>query len=241
MLPAGKRADAPDRGVDDLKPGAVALAPDHPLMEGRRDLAALRGEPAVGVEHELRIVERAVIALVDAEHDHDAVALRRCRDRVGHRPRHHHGVFVEADMFGAGDDRRMDERKIRVPGHESLGENHELRALPGGFGDRGEHLRYSSAGRFKVRRDLYRGDTNQFLLRHRRFSLMPLFSAVALQRPRVEDERAIAPMQQDEIEHVERADRTNAGNERAFAVAVEHLQRKTAAINLAALAMNLVS
>src|SRR5258708_1650875 len=35
VLPAGERADAAGDGVHDLQAGAVALAPDHALMEGR--------------------------------------------------------------------------------------------------------------------------------------------------------------------------------------------------------------
>ena len=71
VLPAGQRADAADGGIDNGEARAIALPPDHPFMECRRDLAALEREPAVGVENKLRVVERTVIALVDAEHDHD--------------------------------------------------------------------------------------------------------------------------------------------------------------------------
>src|ERR1700677_3411503 len=39
-------------------------------------------------------------------------------------------------------------------------------------------------------------------------------------RPGVEDEGVVAPMQQNEIEHVERADRFDAFNQRRLAVAV---------------------
>ena len=98
VLPAGERADAADGGVDDAEPAAVALAPDHALVEGGRDLAPLEDELAVGVEDELRIVERAVIALVDAEHDDDAMRARRGGDRVRHRPRHDHRAVIEPHM-----------------------------------------------------------------------------------------------------------------------------------------------
>ena len=36
-------------------------------------LRRLSTQRAVGIEDQLRVVERAVVALVDAEHDHDAV------------------------------------------------------------------------------------------------------------------------------------------------------------------------
>ncbi len=80
VLPAGQRADPADGGVDRLQAGAVALAPDHPLVEGRGDLAALEQQAAVGVEDELGVVERAVVALVHPEHDHHAEAAGRGAD-----------------------------------------------------------------------------------------------------------------------------------------------------------------
>ncbi len=85
MFPAGERADAADRGVDDLEARAVALAPDHAFVKRRGDLAALQHHRAIGIEDQLRIVERAAVALVDTEdHDH-AVLARRGRDRVADR------------------------------------------------------------------------------------------------------------------------------------------------------------
>jgi hypothetical protein len=58
VLPAGQRAEAADGAVDHLQAGGVALAPDHPLVEGRGDLAALEDERAIGIEEQLGIVER---------------------------------------------------------------------------------------------------------------------------------------------------------------------------------------
>ncbi len=101
MFPAGQRTDAPDGGVDHLQAGAIALTPDHALVKGRRDLAALQNQRAIGVEDQLGVVERAVVALVDAEHDHDVV----CAGRRGHRFSDGAGnddrVVVEVDVFGA--------------------------------------------------------------------------------------------------------------------------------------------
>ena len=42
-------------------------------------------------------------------------------------------------------------------------------------------------------------------------------------------------MQEDQVEHVERADRRDAGDQRAFTMAVERLQSEAAGIDLAAL------
>ena len=55
----------------------------------------------------------------------------------------------------------------------------------------------------------------------------------------MEHEGVVAPVQQNEIEHVERADRPDAGDQRRLAVAVKHLQREPAAIDLAAFAHEL--
>ena len=46
VLPTSERAEAADRGVDDREARAVALAPDHALVEGRRDLAPLQHQVA---------------------------------------------------------------------------------------------------------------------------------------------------------------------------------------------------
>ena len=46
--------------------------------------------------------------LVDAEHHDHAMATRRRSDRLGHRAGHHHGILIEADMLGAGENRRRD-------------------------------------------------------------------------------------------------------------------------------------
>src|SRR5215471_18907387 len=72
------------------------------------------------------------------------------------------------------------------------------------------------------------------------FSAMPLsFARAALQSPGVQDERAVAPVQENEVEDVERTDRPDAGKQRRLAVAVEHLQRETAAEDLPAFAHEL--
>ena len=83
VLPAGQRADAADRAVDDLEAGGIPLTPDHPLMECWRDLSPLEDQCPIRIENELRIVERAMIPLVDAERDDDAVFARGCCHCVG--------------------------------------------------------------------------------------------------------------------------------------------------------------
>ena len=174
VLPAGQRADAADGGVDHREAGAVALPPDHPLVEGRRDLAALEHQRAVGVEDELRVVERAVVALVDAEHDDHAVLARRGAHRLRHRAGHDDRVVVEADVLGAAQHRRTDEGEIGIPGHEGLGKHDEPRALARGLRDRREDAVERPRRRIEIGRDLHRRDPDDLLLGHCRSSGPPL-------------------------------------------------------------------
>ena len=66
------RRSRPTRVSTTAKPGPVALPPDHALVVRRRDLARRLHQPPVGVEQQLRVVERAVVALVDADRHHRA-------------------------------------------------------------------------------------------------------------------------------------------------------------------------
>ncbi len=226
VLPAGERPDAPDRGLDHREARAVALPPDHALMERGCDLAALEHEPAVGVEHQLRVVERSVVALIDAEHDHDAVAFGRRRNCLGHRARNDHSVLIETDVLGTGEHGGMNEGEVRVPGHEGLGKDHEPRPLLRRLADGREHFRDRRTGRLEIRRDLHRGHANQCFLGHASSSAAAPAStspywalgysglaAPPSQGPSVNHEGVVTTVQQDEIEHVERIDRSDAGNE----------------------------
>jgi hypothetical protein len=49
----------------------------------------------------------------------------------------------------------------------------------------------------------------------------------------MEHEGIVAPVDEDEVEHIERADRADAGEQRALAMAVQHLEGEAAAVNLA--------
>ncbi len=167
MLPAGERAHAAHGGVDHRETRAVALAPDHPLMEGRRDLPPLQFQRAVGVEHELRIIERSVVALVDSEDDDRAVLARRRRDPIRLRTWRRNGVLIETDVLCAALDGRRDKGEVRVPRDEGLGEDDELGALPRRFVDRGDHALERRRARRQIGRDLNRRGAHFLLLCHR--------------------------------------------------------------------------
>lgn len=80
MLPACRGTHATDGSVDNLQAGAIALAPDHPFVIGRRDLATLEFQAAIRVEDQLSVIERAVVALIDAKDDNRIAFARGVRD-----------------------------------------------------------------------------------------------------------------------------------------------------------------
>src|SRR5271154_5337884 len=55
-----------------------------------------------------------------------------------------------------------------------------------------------------------------------------------LERPSVQHEGVFVAMEQREIQHIERTDRDDAGDQRGLAMAVQRLQRETARVDLAA-------
>ena len=201
----------PTARLDDLQARSVALAPDHPFVEGRRDLAPLEQEFAGGVENDLRVVKRAAIALVDAERNDDGMAARGACDRLRHWPRHDDGVFIEPHVLPAGQDRRAHEGEIGIPGHESFGKDDELRALARGLVDRGENALESSACCLQIRRDLHRGDADS----RRRHLAISRFVSTGRQRVQVSRMKALSlRCSRIKVEHIERADRLDAGNQR---------------------------
>src|SRR4249919_1123984 len=71
VLEAGQLADAADLGVHGAQARAITLAPDHAFEMCWRDLAATLHERAIGIKEQLRVVDGAAVALVDADgHNH---------------------------------------------------------------------------------------------------------------------------------------------------------------------------
>ena len=90
MLPAHQLTNAPDGAVDGSQPGTVALPPDQALMVGRADLAATLNQGAVGIKQQLRVIDRAAIALIDANRHHHPGLLAGFADGAGGGRRHRH-------------------------------------------------------------------------------------------------------------------------------------------------------
>src|SRR5260370_9888786 len=95
VFPAGKRTDAPHGGVHRAKTATIALSPNHALVVGRSDLAALQYERSVRVKDELRVVKAAPVALVHAYHEHHVIPCRCFRELTVEGPGHFNGALVK--------------------------------------------------------------------------------------------------------------------------------------------------
>jgi hypothetical protein len=166
VLPAGQRADTAGARVHGRQTGAVALAPDHALVVGRRDLAALEHQAAIGIEHQLRVVQTAVVAFVHAQHHHHAQLARRGGHGVRHRARHGGRTLHQQQVVRALQHGRLHEREVGVVGHEGLGEDDQLHALLRGVAQGLEHARQRAALAREVRRDLRRGRADLAVRHH---------------------------------------------------------------------------
>ena len=129
MLPAGQLTDAPDCAVDRPQTGTVALSPDHAFMVGRGDFASTLNQDAVRIEQQLRVIEGATIAFVDANGHDDSCLLTGVTDGVRGIRRHGHCLIKQPMVFSAHFVRPLDERKVRVIRHHGFRKGGELYAL----------------------------------------------------------------------------------------------------------------
>ena len=140
VLPAGQGPHAAHGGGHGAQAAAVALAPNHALVVGGRDFTAVQYQFAGGVEHQLGVVKRTVVALVHAQHHHHAALAGGGGHQLGERPRHHHGLVVEGQVVFSGQHGRPHEGKVRVIRHHRFGKNDDFRPLPAGCADGVAHL-----------------------------------------------------------------------------------------------------
>jgi hypothetical protein len=66
VLPACQLTDASDGTVDSTQSGTVPLSSNHAFVESRCNLAAPLNQCSVCIEQQLRVVDRASVALIDA-------------------------------------------------------------------------------------------------------------------------------------------------------------------------------
>ncbi|MNQ86726.1 hypothetical protein D3C85_1019260 [compost metagenome] len=84
---------------------------------------------AVGIEQQLRVVQRAAIAFVDADgHDH-AGLFGGGTDGISGVRRHGHRLIQQLVVLGAHFERRLHEREIRVVRHDGFRKHGELHTL----------------------------------------------------------------------------------------------------------------
>jgi hypothetical protein len=88
VLPADHRADFPERCVVHGERRAVAEAPHEALRRRRHDLAVLAEIRPVRREEKNRAVQRAAVALDNADHEMDRVRPRSAREAVHRGARH---------------------------------------------------------------------------------------------------------------------------------------------------------
>src|SRR5215469_10494946 len=99
MLPACQLTNAADLAVDCPQTRAVALAPNHALVIGGRDLAAPLNQGAVGIKEKESIVQGSAITLVDANGHDNTRLLASFADGVGGRRRHGHCLVEQLPVL----------------------------------------------------------------------------------------------------------------------------------------------
>ena len=135
VLPARQLADAPDGAVDGRQTGGVTTSPDHSFVEGGQDLAPTLQQSAVGVEEQLRVVERATIALGHADGHHDSRLPCRVGNGVDLGRRYRHRLVDQPQMFCIELERSLHKGEVGVVRHDRLGERRELNIVTTEFGD----------------------------------------------------------------------------------------------------------
>src|SRR6185437_7299628 len=82
--------------VDHAKSRAIALSPQHPLMERGADLAAALDQAAVSIEKQLRVIDGGTVALVGADGCDDPCLLASLSDCQGFGRRYRQGFPKQA-------------------------------------------------------------------------------------------------------------------------------------------------
>ncbi|MNP29503.1 hypothetical protein D3C76_1225300 [compost metagenome] len=160
MFPTGQGADAPDGAVDGTQTRTIALPPDHAFVVGRGDFASMLNQATVGIEEQLRVVDRAAIALVDADGDDHSCLFAGLTDRQCGGGRHGDRLIEQFEVLCAHGKRRLHKRKIRVVRHHRFREHGELHALSTEGDDLLADLVHGAFAAVKHRADLYGGCAN---------------------------------------------------------------------------------
>ena len=131
MLPACQLANAADLAVDGAQARPIALAPDHALVIGRRDLAAPLNQGAVGIEEQLSVVQGSAVTLVDANGHNNFGLPGSFADGVRGRRRDRYRLIEQLPLLRSDDVLQggLDEGELRVVRHHGLRKRGELYPL----------------------------------------------------------------------------------------------------------------
>ena len=129
VFPACQLSHAPNGTIDSSQSRTVALAPDHALMVGRRQFAAMLDQRAVRIEKQLSIVDRSAIALIDANGRHHACLPASFTDRECCRRRHCHCLLEQYKVLPKHFKWPLHVRKIGIVRYDCLREGRELYTL----------------------------------------------------------------------------------------------------------------
>ena len=126
VLPADEPAETAEVGVDHREGGPVTLAPHEPLAAGRHELPVLRRERAVRAEVQQRVVDRAPVALVDADGEIRRVLAHDRAERVAGGSGDVDRLVGETPVPVAVRPGRRPPHPIGIRGDERLGEHDEI-------------------------------------------------------------------------------------------------------------------
>lgn len=84
---------------------------------------------AVGIEQQLRVVQRTAVTFIDADGHHHAGLSGGGADGLGSSRRDSDGLIQQFQVFSRHFERRLNEREVRVVRHDGFREHGELHAL----------------------------------------------------------------------------------------------------------------
>src|SRR6185437_13404782 len=112
---------------------------------------------AVSIEQQLCVIERAAIALVDADRDHHVGSLAGFANGQSRVRRHGHRLPQQPEVFRAHLERSLHEGEIGIVGHDRLREGGEPHALTAQSGDLLDDLFHGAFPAIKHGTDLHGG------------------------------------------------------------------------------------
>ena len=95
---------------------------------------------ALGIEEELRVVERAAIAFIHTDGHHDSRLPGRIGDDVDCGRRYGHGLIDQPQLLRGQLERSLDKGEVGIVRPDRLGEDSEPYVLAPEFGDLVDNL-----------------------------------------------------------------------------------------------------